>query len=331
MIRRRWLALAGLSALPALLTGCLSVSPSGALTDGQRVTVQVSQFPAGARVWLSECAPGQLPTAATGCTSTLHGQPSALLARSGNGSVSYPVRASVNGQTCAGYCTLAATDGRRVQTVAISFSRTGTLSVGNGFRAVPVDVYSDGRKLVTLSSTSGSEASAQIQVTPGVHLLAFRRAGSPAGSAPLTSAAVTVPAGQDVFAVAHHLSSATSAGVTAVIAPAPPAANQLRIRFVNVTPATLTGAVDGTVGSAMAPGHSTDVTVVGPANIPAGNDSYSVGYPASPSTDGTCGVGNSGGLSRGHSYVIVAVNDPGQGYSTCPVGLLGLVQGQSAG
>lgn len=331
MIRRRWLAFAGLSALPALLTGCLSVSPSGALTEGQRVAVQVSQFPAGARVWLSECAPGQTPAAATGCTSTLHGQPSALLPRSGSGTVSYPVHASVNGQSCAGYCTLAATDGHRVQTVAISFSRTGTLSVGDGFRGVAVDVYSDGHKFVSLTSTAGNEASAPIQVTPGVHLLAFRRAGSPAGSAPLTSSAVNVPAGQDVFAVAHHLSSSTSAGVTAVIAPAPPAANQLRIRYVNLTPATLTGAVDGTSGSPMAPGHFADVTVVGSPNIPNGDDNYSVGYPADPSTDGLCGVGNSGGLYRGHSYVIMAVNDPGQGYSTCPVGLLGLVQGQGAG
>ena len=61
--------------------------------------------------------------------------------------------------------------------------------------------------------------------------------------------------------------------------PAPPAANRVRVTFVNESPVTVTPKLGTVTGTPLATGKSVTLTLTGPANVPNGDDSYTLTYP----------------------------------------------------
>ncbi len=319
MKRRSLLAL-----LPLLLTGCLFVSPSGPYTNGQVVNLSITQFAPGATVWLSECGPGQSPAPATGCQPSLTGQPSVRLDSRGSGAAHYAVRSVVNGIGCAGYCTIVATDGKRVQTVPISFMRQGSLAIASGFATMPLNVYI-GRFLY---QTTLSNPVPLVVVNPDTYKIDFYRNNDLPGSKPPATTTVNLPSGKGVAVVAFP-KAGNAIGVVQTPVPAPPAATQLRVTFVNELQVTATPKLGTVAGPALAPGRSFTMTIAGRSNVPNGDDSWEVTYPRSqPGGGAPCGAGNAGGLFyRGHSYVLTIVADGSPNPGFCPFTAQGVIQG----
>lgn len=298
--------------LPLVLVGCVRVTPSSSLADGQSVSVAVSQFAAGARVWLSQCAPHQVPSPTTGCSASLAGQPSLVLDKTGNGSRSFVVRSTVNGTACAAACSIVATDGHRVQTATIGFRSTpGSLRIGNGLGHQAVDVYSDGAKVGTVPDI-GSASS--IPASAGTHAVALRAAGAPASATPLAAGTATVQSGTETSSVGRYGTNGN--GITSTYRPAAPAAGMLRVRWVNTMPVPITVTLAGVNGPTLAPGQSADMTVPGQAGVPDGNDNWTVDYASTPPGASRCGLGNAGGLVRGNAYVLTVTSAPESG--VCP-------------
>jgi hypothetical protein len=312
-----------LALLPLLLAGCLAVGPAGPYTNGQVVDISILQFPAGATVWLSECGPGQSPAPATGCQPSLTGQPRVRLDSRGSGSAHYPVRSKVNGIACAGYCTIVATDGKHVQTVPISFMRQGSLAIASGFATMPLDVYI-GRFLY---QTTLSNPVPLVVVNPDTYKVDFHRNSDLPGSKPPATTTVKLPSGKGVSVVAFP-ETANRIGVVQTPVPAPPAATQLRVTFVNEIQFTVTPKLDNVTGPALAPGRSFTLTVAPPSNVPNGDDSWEASYPRLTPGGPACGAGNAGGLfTRGHGYVVTIVaQQPGSG-GACPYTPQAVIQG----
>ncbi len=321
MKRRPLLAL--LALLPLLLTGCLFVGPAGPYANGQVVNVSITQFAPGATVWLSECGPGQSPAPATGCQPSLTGQPNVRLDSRGSGSAHYTVRSVVNGISCAGYCTIVATDGKRVQTVPISFMRQGSLAIASGFATMPLNVYI-GR---FLSQTTLSNPVPLLVINPDTYKIDFYRNSDLPGSKPPATITVNLPSGKGVAVVAFP-ETANRIGVVQTPVPAPPAARQLRVTFVNAMQFTVTPKLDGVSGPALAPGRSFTLTVAPPSNVPAGDDSWEASYPPVGPGPTSCGAGNAGGLfTRGHGYVVTIVAQQPPNPGICPLTPQAVIQG----
>jgi hypothetical protein len=101
----------------------LTVHPASGLRDGENVKVAVRGFNPGTKVYLSQCAPGQRPSAQAGCGQQLAAEP--LTFTDGSGSragTPFRVHATVHGQACEDACRIAASDGRHVAAAKIAFS-----------------------------------------------------------------------------------------------------------------------------------------------------------------------------------------------------------------
>jgi hypothetical protein len=85
------------------------IRPHRGLRDGQRVTISAHGFWPEAKVFFSECPPGQAPSRATGCGDQAAAEPFFITDDSG-AIVSYRlmVRATANGKPCQPRCVLAA-------------------------------------------------------------------------------------------------------------------------------------------------------------------------------------------------------------------------------
>ena len=300
--------------LPLLLAGCVQITPSSGLHDGQAVTVKVSQFPGGKRVWLSQCAPGQKASPTTGCAGSLTNQPSLVLDHGGNGSRSFVVRSTVGGHTCGSACSVVATDGHSVQTATLGFAAApGTLRIGNGLGHRAVDVYNDGAKVGTVPDIGSAPA---VPTSSGTHAVALRAAGAPTNATPLAAGTATVQSGTETSSVGRNTTTGTA--VTSTLKPADPGPGQLRVRWVNTMPVPITVQLATVPGPTIAPGQSADMTVNGQAGVPDGDDNWGAEYaPTPPSTD-RCGFGNAGGPTRGHAYVITVTYARNLAGGGCP-------------
>lgn len=302
---RRLLLLAGAAGTAVVLTGCVLITPNTGLADGQVVSVAVSQFTPGSRVWLSECAPSQVPNAGTGCSSSLSGEPSVVVDRNGNGTVPFAVRRTVGGVACGPYCTVVATDAHRLQTASIGFSGPGQLAIGNGLAARPVDLYSDGQKIGTVESIGSAPA---VTLPAGTHQVALRTAGAAPTSTPLAAGVAQVASGARTSSVGRLTVGSTA--VTSTEAPPPPPAGMLRVRWVNESTTPLTVILAGHPGPTLAPGQSTDITEPGDPNVPPGDDNFAAEYPSPIPGQPTCGMGDAGGLGRGVGEVVTLTYQP---------------------
>jgi hypothetical protein len=321
---KRWLPFAF---APLLLAGCLAVGPAGPYTNGQTVDVSILGFAPNATVWLSECGPGQVVSPSRGCTASLSTQQAVRLGSSGSGSAKFRVSSSVGGLNCAGYCTINATNGVHVQQVPISFLKQGSFALAAGFdnKSFSVNI---GHTLATHLSNHNRLPVAD--VNPGTYKVDFldEAAGIPPGGTPTISANVTVSSGKGTTAVIFPLAG-NRVGLVQTEVPAPPAANRVRVTFVNESPETVTPKLGTIAGTPLAPGKRVTLTLTGAANVPNGDDSYTLTYPQR-SGSMSCGTGDAGGFFfRGHGYVltIVSPQPPTTGVPACPVPLEAVIQG----
>jgi hypothetical protein len=319
---KRWLPFAF---APLLLAGCLAVGPAGPYTNGQTVDVSILGFAPNATVWLSECGPGQRPSPSRGCTASLADQQAVHLGSSGSGSAKFRVASSVGGLNCAGYCTVNATNGIHVQQVPISFLKQGSFSLAAGFdnKSFTINI---GHTLAThVSNHNGLPVA---DVNPGTYKVDFldEAAGIPPGGTPTISANVTVSPGKGTTAVIFPLAG-NRVGLVQTEVPAPPAADKVRVTFVNETPVTVTPTLGTVTGTPLATGKSVTLTLTGPNNVPDGDDSWALAYPpASGSTP--CGTSDAGGFfHRGHGYVFTIVAPEPHGTGVCPYTLEPVVLG----
>ena len=102
----------------------VAVTPSTNLHNGQDITVTLSGFGKGSRVWLSECAEaglsGSIP--AEGCGPQLAAEPFTIVDNSGSGSMAFVASATAGNnipsapgyamESCSTNCVLVATSGR---------------------------------------------------------------------------------------------------------------------------------------------------------------------------------------------------------------------------
>jgi hypothetical protein len=320
MLRRRLPLLVA----PLLLAGCIAVAPASPVTNGQVVTVALGGFLPNATVWLSECGPGQAPSPSRGCTPSLSTQQAVHLGPGGSGAAKFRVASSVGGLACGGYCTINATNGIHVQQVPISFLKQGSLNIASGFVSKDFDLYVDGRFLIKFNEGSPIP---NLDLNPGTYKLDFydNGAGIPPGGTPTLSTLATVAPGRG-NAVAIFPVTATKIGVVQTPVPAPPAANRVRVTFVNTTPVLVTPKLGTVTGTPLATGRSETLTLTGPANVPNGDDSWELDYPPRSGSQ-VCSTGDAGGLFRGHGYVMTIVApEPPTGPTTCPYSLQALVQ-----
>ncbi|HEX4017708.1 MAG TPA: hypothetical protein VHX15_13320 [Frankiaceae bacterium] len=322
---RRWLPLVGAPSLLLLLAGCLAVGPAGPYQNGQVVDVSITQFAPNATVWLSECGPGQVPSPSHGCTASVAQQQAVRLGSGGSGSAKFRVTSTVGGLHCAGYCTVNATDGRRVQQTPISFLGKGSLNIAAGFDTKKFDLYI-GRFLAQINN---AQKIPDLDINPGGYKVDFYddAAGSLPGSTPLATINAIVAAGKGT-AVTLFPVTATRVGLVQTTVPAPPAANRVRVTFVNETPVTVTPKLGTVTGTPVGTGRSVTLTLTGPANVPDGDDSWALSY-AQRSGPTACGTGDAGGFfHRGHGYVFTIVApQPANGTPACPYTLEPVVQG----
>jgi hypothetical protein len=309
---KRWLPLVTV----LLLTGCLAVGPGIPYKNGQAVDLSITQFNPGDTVWLSECAPAQTPTAATGCGTTLHGQPSAHLDSRGTGSAHFTVSSTVAGIGCAGWCTIVATNGSKVQIVPVPFVSTGSVEIGVLDMSQPHDIYVDGR--LFHRTNVPHDGFAILHAAPGTYRIDDYLTASLPGGKPDASTTVTVEPGKD-YGVLVYPTSSTRFSVTTGAVPPPPASGRLRVRFDNASPVTVTPHLGNLMGQPIAPGQGTTMILTGPSNVANGDDTWGATYPTSPPSATTCGVtGVRGGLSRGAGYVVTIVAAPEVAAGACP-------------
>ena len=321
---RRWLPF---TVAPLLLAGCLAVGPAGPYQNSQVVDVSITQFAPNATVWLSECGPGQVPSPSHGCTASVAQQQAVRLGSGGSGSAKFRVSSTVGGLNCAGYCTINATDGRRVQQVPISFLKQGSFAIAAGFDNKSFSVFV-GHQLA--SRLDNADTLPPGNVNPGTYKFDFfdNAAGIPPGGTPTISANVTVSPGKGTTAVLFPIAG-NRVGLVQTPVPAPPAANRVRVTFVNETPVTVTPKLGTVTGTPLATGRSITLTLTGPVNVPNGDDSYTLTYPQR-SGPTACGTGDAGGIFfRGHGYVltIVAPEPPNNGVPSCPYRLEPVILG----
>jgi hypothetical protein len=295
------------------LSGCLAVGPAGPYKNGQVVDLSITQFDPGDTVWLSECAPGQVPSKGTGCLPSRTGQPSVRLDSRGSGSAHFRVASRVANTTCAGYCTIVATNGKRLQSTAISFAAKGRVDIAAGFDAEQVSIYVNGKFFY---ANQGAHGLPPFQAAPGIYRFDFYAGGRPPAIRPIASTSVVVLSGQATSLVAFR-TSASAFKLVRTQEPPPAPAGRLRVTIVNAMPVTVTGKVDNVSSPALAPGRAATLLVTPPANIPNGNDSFELTYPPKPPGGSPCGVGNSGGFVRGHGYVLTAIYAR-DAQATCP-------------
>jgi hypothetical protein len=300
---RRLAAFAAVAVLVAgSLSGCLAVGPAGPYRNGQVVDLSITQFDPGDTVWLSECAPGQMPSKVTGCLPSRTRQPSVHLDSRGSGSAHFRVASSVADTTCAGYCTIVATNGKRLQSTAISFAAKGRVDVAAGFDTEQVSIYVNG---AFFYANQGAHGVPPFQAAPGTYRFDFYAGGRPPAIKPIASTSVVVRSGQATSLVAFR-TSASAFSLIKTQEPPPAPAGRLRVTIVNAMPVTVTAKVDNVSSPALAPGRATTLLVTPPSNIRSGNDSYALTYP-NPGGGSPCAVGNSGGFVRGHGYVLTAI------------------------
>ena len=321
---RRWLPLL---VAPLLLAGCLFVSPTSPLTNGQTVSVSLGGFLPNATVWLSECGPGQVPSPSRGCTASLSTQQAVHLGSSGSGTAKFRVFSAVGGLACAGYCTVNATNGIHVQQVPISFLKQGSFAIAAGFDTKSFSVFV-GHELTPRLNNASTLPSAN--VNPGTYTFDFfdNAAGIPPGGTPTVSTNLTVSPGKGNTAVLFPLPN-NRVGLVQTPVPAPPAANRVRVTFVNETPVTVTRTLGTVTGTPLATGKSVTLTLTAPNNVPNGDDSWGLSYPQLSGTT-PCSTGDAGGyFFRGHGYVftIVAPEPPNNGVPACPYRLEPVVLG----
>jgi hypothetical protein len=301
---RRLAAVAAVAVLVAgSLSGCLAVGPAGPYKNGQVVDLSITQFDPGDTVWLSECAPGQVPSTVTGCLPSRTGQPAVRLDSQGSGSAHFRVASRVANTMCVGYCTIVATNGKRLQSTPISFVAKGRVDLAAGFEAEQVAIYVNGKFFY---ANQGAHGVPSFDGAPGIYRFDFYAGGRPPAIKPIASTSVAVLSGQATSLVAFR-TSASAFRLVRTQEPPPAPAGQLRVTIVNAMPVTVTGKVDDVSSPALAPGRAATLLVTAPSNIPNGNDSYELTYPANPPSGSPCRVGNAGGFLRGHGYVLVAI------------------------
>jgi hypothetical protein len=301
---RRLTAFAAVAFLVAgSLSGCLAVGPAGPYKNGQAVNVSITQFDPGDTVWLSECAPAQVPSTLTGCLPSHTGQPSVRLDSRGSGSAYFRVASRIANTTCDGYCTIVATNGKRLQSKAISFAAKGRVDLAAGFDTEQVSIYVNGKFFY---ANQGAHGVPSFEGAPGTYRFDFYAGGRPPAKKPIVSTSVVVRGGQATSLVAFRI-SASAFKLVQTPEPPPAPAGRLRVTIVNVMPVTVTGKVDNVSSPALAPGRSATLLVTPPSNIPNGSDSFQLTYPPDPPGGAACSVGNSGAFVRGHGYVMTAI------------------------
>ncbi len=318
---KRWLPLLSVSS-GLLLTGCLAVGPGIPYRDGQVVDLSITQFNPGDTVWLSECAPAQTPSVATGCGTTLHGQPTVRLDSRGTGSGHFTVASTVAGIGCAGWCTIVATNGSKLQTVPVPFASTGSVQIATLDMSQPHDIYVNGKFFH--QTHIPRDGVTIVQGAPGSYRIDNYLSADLPGGAPLASTTVKMEAGKGYGMVLYPTSN-TQWGLAVDRLPPPPAPGRVRVRFYNATPITVTPPLGSLTGTPIAPGQGTTMILTGPSNVPDGQDTWGGTYPASPGSSTICGSAiNSAQLYRGQGHLLTLLTFPSGVTGACkyPIGAI---------
>jgi hypothetical protein len=93
---------------------------------------------------------------------------------------------------------------------AAAAAGTGTVTIVHGIPNTPVDVYANGKKI--LSGFTFKTVTSPLSLPAGRYAIAVRKAGAAAGSAPILAATEQVPAGANLTIVAD-LTAAGKAGL----------------------------------------------------------------------------------------------------------------------
>lgn len=136
-----------------------------------------------------------------------------------------------------------------------------TVTIVHGIPDTPVDVYADGRKIV--SGFTFKTVTSPLTVPAGNYTVDVRKAGSAPGSPPVLTAAETVPAGANVTVVAG-LTAAGQPALTAFVNDTSPAGGgqgRLVVRHTAAAPAVDVYADAAKVISGLASGQQRALTV----------------------------------------------------------------------
>ena len=88
---------------------------------------------------------------------------------------------------------------------AAAAAGTGTVTIVHGIPNTPVDVYANGKKI--LSGFTFKTVTSPLSLSAGRYAIAVRKAGAAAGSAPILAATEQVPAGANLTIVADLTAS----------------------------------------------------------------------------------------------------------------------------
>jgi hypothetical protein len=115
----------------------LVASPNSGLTDGRRVTLTLSGFPANGKASITQCTSRTQVSPGAGCPDGTEGAVAAVLNGRGFVTVTFAVRQTISGVWCTNQCLLEASFGQSIATTPIAFGSAQLPFTGAG-QAGPV-------------------------------------------------------------------------------------------------------------------------------------------------------------------------------------------------
>jgi hypothetical protein len=197
---------------------------------------------------------------------------------------------------------------------AAAAAGTATVTIVHGIPDTPVDVYANGKKI--LSGFTFKTVTSPLSLPAGSYAIAVRKAGAPAGGAPILAATEQVPAGANVTIVANL----TAAGKP-VLSPfvndtsaAGAGKGRLIVRHTAAAPAVDVYAGTAKVISGLVNGQQQALTVPAgsvPAKVTLAGQTAAVLGPVSvPVTAGMATVVYAIGSASGHTLTAVTQQYP---------------------
>ena len=197
---------------------------------------------------------------------------------------------------------------------AVAATGTATVTVVHGIPNTPVDVYANGKKI--LSGFTFKTVTSPLSLPAGSYAIAVRKAGAAVGSAPILAATEQVPAGASVTIVAR-LTAAGKPALTPFVNDTSAVGSgkgRLVVRHTAAAPAVDVYAGTAKVISGLASGQQQALTVPAgtvPAKVTLAGQTAAVLGPVSvPVTAGMATVVYAIGSASGHTLTAVTQQYP---------------------
>jgi uncharacterized protein DUF4397 len=210
--------------------------------------------------------------------------------------------------------TLSLAAGSAAAVPAVAAAGTATVTVVHGIPNTPVDVYANGKKI--LSGFTFKTVTSPLSLPAGSYAIAVRKAGAAAGRAPILAATEQVPAGANVTIVAR-LTAAGQPALTPFVndtSAVGAGKGRLVVRHAAAAPAVDVYAGTAKVISGLASGQQQALTVPAgtvPAKVTLAGQTAAVLGPVSvPVTAGMATVAYAIGSASGHTLTAVTQQYP---------------------